>query len=251
MVIRLPTAGYTATVTIGGAVVSAVEDPAQARAPYHLDQVRLGFVFEDCSRWRGIVFTIDDHPIPSASEPVVNLSRMSVTGASFSRSDFGKIADAHNVDVSACGVRYSFVGDELASLRAFAKAARVPARMSARAVAYKSKEASLHVPLEAGWASVASVQRLSGGDGTASLAALVRDQSSRPLAGATVVAQGPSEQAELSDDGGHCLLRGLPPGDYVITFHSGPLQARVRATLAADTTTSVEAVVGVDKNPLK
>src|SRR5207247_2750250 len=56
---------------------------------------------------------------------------------------------------------------------------------------------------------------------TGALTGRVTDAASRqPIAGVTVVAQGPQgEQAELTDADGQYTITGLVPGQYVVRFY--------------------------------
>jgi hypothetical protein len=64
----------------------------------------------------------------------------------------------------------------------------------------------------------------------------------QPLAGVTVVAQGPAgEQAELSDERGHFSIVGLAGGDHVIRFYYENLKIEKRVQLVVSTSTPLDA----------
>src|SRR5437660_1517690 len=72
---------------------------------------------------------------------------------------------------------------------------------------------------------------------TGALTGRVTDASSRqPIAGVTVVAQGPQgEQAELTDTDGQFTITGLVPGQYVVRFYYANVKVeRPNVTVYAD-----------------
>jgi hypothetical protein len=68
-----------------------------------------------------------------------------------------------------------------------------------------------------GWQAPGTVRRAAPDSGT--ISSIVRDASGSPVAGAIVSAVGGRTMTALTDASGHCTLRSLPPGDYVVRVH--------------------------------
>jgi hypothetical protein len=88
-----------------------------------------------------------------------------------------------------------------------------------------------------GWQAPGTVRRAPLDSGT--ISSLVRDASGSPVAGAIVSAVGGRTVTALTDASGHCTLRALPPGDYLVRVHragfavGNSLVVRVRAGATA------------------
>jgi hypothetical protein len=71
------------------------------------------------------------------------------------------------------------------------------------------------------FAAFAAVEAAAQGVQTGVLSGLVKDAQGLPLAGATVSARSPvlqGERSAVSDNIGAYIIRGLPPGDYAVSF---------------------------------
>ncbi len=102
----------------------------------------------------------------------------------------------------------------------------------------------LVLPAEEVWAA--------GGTSGTIVGRVVDQDSSQPLDGVTVVAEGPQgEQAMLTDAQGQYAFRDLPLGDYVVRFFRGHIAIEELATVSIDQTVRVNARMRIAPEAVK